>query len=603
MPRETEKERVKKWQRRVEEAERVRNLWAEVYQVELCEQMYYGHQWEDENAERTKYTINLIFPTVEIKIPTLFFTRPVVNVEPRPAKSDEPGSLSYERAKLMKDTVNTMIQDPDVCFQKEGQRGLKEAFWAYAVIEVGYTADYIDNPNAGKPVLDEESQEPLLDSNGDEVQEPQYYIRDEGLYIKRIPWSHFFVSVSSKMDIEKNDYCGYAEWHYPKDLIRNKKYKNTSQLKATSRISDVISPPDAAETAEERERRRGMIKIYKIWDIRRKKKYVFPEGGEKFFIDGEPFSFLPFADLRFHERTDEWYPVPPIFNWISPQKELNETREQQRKHRKRFNRRYIITDQNMTPADIKKLESDEDGVYVKGASKAVEPVPDAPLDSAVARNIPLTKEDMREISGIGGDQRSVAESETATQANIIDVRSQIRESFGKHQIGEWLSKIAFLVLRTICEKMALSFWIEVSVDEFSEGAEEEARRVGKLWQQIHATDLGELNVEVTIDIGSLSPLTEEKDKADFFNGLAILGNPQFGGLLAGSDVLLRKALAFFGIKSEREITEIKKALQMNLMMQAQAAAQQSGTPSRAGLPGNAAIAKQLGQQIPVEMGQ
>jgi len=144
MPRKSEKKRLEEWQKRAETAEKARNKWAERYRVDLCERFYEGHQWEDEDEEQSKYTINLIFPTVEIKIPALFFSKPVVNVTPRPGRSDDPGSLSYERAKLIKDTLNTLIQEPRLKFQREGQRGLKEAFWAYCVLEVGYTADYID---------------------------------------------------------------------------------------------------------------------------------------------------------------------------------------------------------------------------------------------------------------------------------------------------------------------------------------------------------------------------------------------------------------------------------------------------------------------------
>lgn len=599
----SEKERVATWQGRVTAANKVYSAWEDKYKCDQCEEYYEGHQWPDD--EEGKYTINLVFPTVEIKIPSLFFNNPRVKINPRPARSDDPMSRVSERAKLQQDTVNTFLSDRNVGLRAESQLSLKESFWRFGVLEVGYTGDYIDNPNAGKPLLlDDDS--PMKDANGNEVMQPARIPKSEQLYIKRIPAKQWRVSAHSKNILHQNDWCGYFEWHYPDDVRRNKFYENTSTLKRNASLKDEVSP-SPSDDQDEDAKHRDMIKIWKIWDLRARVRYVFQDGAEKFFVDGKKFSFLPFADLRHHQRTDSWYPIPPIFNWISPQDELNETREMQRVHRKRFYRRYLVSD-SVDDKECQKLETGGDGVYIKvpkaTAEGTIVPVQDAPLDPAVARNVPQSKDDLREISGVPSEQRGIAQSETATQANIIDVRSQIRDSYGRQQVAEWMSAVGMIVLVTIRKRMALPFWIKVSVDPTGPQAVEEALRVAEIWKEITSEDLGDLNLDITVDTNDLSPVSKEQERNNFFQGLATMTNPQFAPILAVSDVLMRKALSFFDISSETDVQEIKRAVAINMMIQMQAMAAKNGMPGLAQnpgpgpTPGNPAIAKQIEAQVP-----
>jgi hypothetical protein len=562
----------------------------------MCEQYYYGHQWVDGDEINSPYTINLIFPTVEVRLPSLFFKKPDFKVEPRPAHSDDSGSMSADRAKLAKDTLNTMLSDPRVYFTRETQRSVKEAFWAFGVTEVGYTADYIDNPNVGRPLLKEDGQ-PYPEVEGEVVLEPNIQVIREGLYFKRIPAKAWRVSVNEKMETGQLDWCGYYEWHYPEDIRKNKRYKNTTTIKADASTRPEYSEEDVNDSEEEKQSKREMVKVWKIWDMRAKKRIIFPNGGDKFFVDGEPYKFLPFSDLRFHERSDHWYPLPPLFNWISPQDELNETREMQKVHRKRMYRRYLKSP-NIADEQMQKLETGGDGVWIDGKDGDVVPIPNAELDSSAYKSDPLARLDFREISGASGDQRGVVNTETATQASIIDTRLQIREDFGRTQVAVYLSNIGRIALLILIDKMALPFWIKVSVDPFSPTVMDEALRVAGLWQQISSSDLEDFNFDITVDVSSLSPVGETQDRNNFFQSLAVITSPQFGGMLLFSDVLLKKALAFFGVTTEREIQEIKKALQAQMMMAAQAAAAQNGSasaPPRA--PGNGPDNSQGAMQV------
>lgn len=605
MPREREADRLKTWRSRVVSGNKAYGKWDQKWSCSLLEQYYYGEQWQGESEEwaKRKYVINLFYPTVNVRKPSLLFFRPKIRVTPRPGRGDDAGTSIELRAKLQQDTVNTFIGMPDLGFDEETALAVLDAHFRFGVVEVGYTADFIDNPNADKPILKENSNDPLLDAEGNQVTEPKRLIGNERLFVKWIPAKQFRVSVNASN--RKVDWLGYYEWHYVEDIKRNKQYRNTSDLKADGKLSKDFNEPGTEDDAENR---KGMLRLWKIWDLRTHTRLTFCTSGDG-FLQEKKFKFHPFAILRFDDILDSWYPLPPAFNWVHPQNELNETREMQRVHRRRFVRRYQMVDGSMTEEELAKLEEPYDGLIVRvNRENAVTPIADSPLDAAVVRNIPLSKDDFREISGVTGEERGIADADTATQANILDTRSRIRESYGRVQVAKWLSDVGRLILMTIRDSMALSFWIQMSVDPLGENAEAETQAVAAVWQQITSEDLGDINFDISVDIESLSPVAEEAERNSWNQVLALVTNPQLQALLAASDVLLRKTLGFYGVKSEREIREIKRAIQAAVAMQAAALAAKSGgaglpgiTPAAPGpTPTNDAIFQQITRQIGIQ---
>lgn len=260
---------------------------------------------------------------------------------------------------------------------------------------------------------------------------------------------------------------------------------------------------------------------------------------------------------------------------------------------------------------MEKLAGNEDGVWIEGMKDAITPIQDAPLDAGVVRNIPLSKDDLREISGTSGDQRGIPESETATQANLIQLSANIRENYSRMDVSRWLCHIGRLLLITLRQNAALPIWIKHNVDELSPGAAQEEPIIEELWRQIQAEDLGNVIHDVQLDPTELSPLGEELERNNFFQGLSILSNPQFGAILLGSPLLLRKALRYFRITNARDIAEIQNALLMGQMLAAASVSAQGGSPGGgppaqgdllpASAPGqgrdNSQIAMQIAKQL------
>ena len=606
----TQAARVKVWADRMTTATKLYDRWSEKFETDRLENYYLGKQWKgvQESEAQKLYTINLVYSTMEVNKPSMIFYNPQIHVQPRPGHEDDLGSTARMRAKLSEDTVQSFIDDPDVDFMMETGLALHEAHFRFGVVEVGYSADWIDNPNAGKPILKEDKETVLTDSEGAEVMQPDRNITHENLYVKRIPAYRFRVSHSSRNSLAKNDWIAYYEWQYAEDVRRNPAYAKaaTAGLKSSGTlVNELKDLEDSGDDPDDNERRHGMIKIWKIWDLRSSKKYVIAQDHNKFLLEGEPFSFQPFAVIKFHEILDSFYPLPPVFNWLGPQDEINETREAQRAHRRRFYRRYTIMNGAIDDPELEKLENGGDGVIARtNTQDPVHPVQDAPMGADVWQHLDASKQDFMSVSGVSGDQRGVAESETATQANIIDSRSKIRETSARTKVANWLADISRLILLTVREKMALPIWIKTNVDPLAKDAAE-AIKVAKLWQEIVSEDLGEIDLDFKVELASMSPITEEAERNSWNQVLALLTNSQLGMILAQSELLLRKTLYLYGIRNENDIQEIQKVLQNMLAMQVASAAAAAGAPGPGAAPGGPTGDVAPGQPVvdtPAELG-
>lgn len=593
---ESQKDRVDRWFKRIASANKVYDAWQDRFHVQRLENYYEGFQWSgvSEDKAQGKYTINLVFAEIETTQPAMLFYRPKIKMLVRPGREHALGGTAVEQAKLCEDTTQTFIDDPDVGFATETGLGLHEAFFRFGVAEVGYSADWVDNPNAGKPVMrDDDGEDPLTDEGGAVVTQPDKVLDEgsrESLYVKWIPARNFRVSLSDRNRLETNDWVGYYEWHYVEDLKRNKAYKSTKDLKPCGIIAESYR---TTEDGNDAEKHHGMVRVWKVWDIRTHVRSVLAEGHTKFLLDGEPFAFLPFAALKFHERLGHFYPMPPVWNWLSPQDEKNEIREQQKVHRRRFNRRYLKRDGTITPEEIEKLESGEDGVYATHTGGPGEqpllPVPDAALDGSIWNVLAAADADFTQVAGSPGESRGLPQAQTATQANIMNAHDQLRETSGRAKVAEWVSQIARLILLTVRENMALDFWIQRNTDPMAQSAEMDAQAVALLWERINAEKLGNVDLDVSVDLASLSPVTEDMQRAQWNQVIALIGNPAVAAQLAASDVLLRKTLGLYGVRAESEIQEIKKACQALVsQMATMAAAKQGGAGG--GMPGVTAMA-------------
>jgi hypothetical protein len=311
-----------------------------------------------------------------------------------------------------------------------------------------------------------------------------------------------------------------------------------------------------------------MVKLWMIYDLRAKVKHVYAEGHTTLLLEDEPFTVLPFSVLKFFERRNAFYPLPPIYNWLGPQDEINETREMQKVHRRRALRRYLYEGE-MDPKELEKLETGPDMTAIKVPRvnpPTMMPLQDAPLHpSTSGEELAISQNDMNIIAGVTGEQRGSPSSPTATQANIVNARSQVRESHARNMVALWLSDIARVMLLTMREQMTNEFMVKRSVDPFAAPKDpKQLATKAQLWQEISAEEIDELDVDLSIDVSSLSPVAEEAQRNQWMVVLQLLTNAPLASLLftprpeAPDDPspLLRKTLNLNGITSEQEVREI-----------------------------------------------
>ncbi|HYE85946.1 MAG TPA: hypothetical protein VEA16_06305 [Vicinamibacterales bacterium] len=615
-----EEDRVREWQEQVKAADKIYEEWEKRFEVKRGEDYFEGKQWhglpEDQAAQA--YVVNMVQAGVETQRPALLFNKPQVRIEPRPSRKDQAAAgVLQQQTKLSQQAVQTFIDDPDVKFMLETGLALRDAHFRFGIVEVGYSADFIDNPHAPRPTIpqkpDEAGEVPeddemapdaavdpsaaLVPALATPMQEPAKVPRpgSETLYVRWIPSKQFRVSLSSKNDLSANDWVGYSEWVRVSDLKANPAYRNTADLKATGTISEKYRENVGVKT--DLEQKHGTVRVWKVWDLRARVKHVFAEGHAKFLQEGMPWKVPPFADLKFIERLSEYYPIPVVYSWMGPQDEVNDQREHGRTLRRRSRRRYVARKGAIDPGELEKLQSGPDGVTAwENTEDSVRPMQEGAVDATVWRMGQLAEMDFTMVSGVSSEQRQVASADTATQASIMDARARLRESSARVEVQGWLARIARLMLMQLRAHMVLPFMVKTQLDVRTAQPQEVAT-TALLWQEIMAKDLGDVDMDVTVDLASLSPVSQDAERVSWNQVLALLTNPTLLMLLTQSETLMRKTLGLYGISSEHEVREISRVAQFMVMMQQMAMASQAQLPGGAAAlpPGPGTMAASAGQ--------
>ena len=558
---EAQKKRLKQLVKRLTDSGQTHADWEEKFNCDMLEEFYAGQQESGDQGD-DYYILNQFFPAVEVRLPQLMYQRPRVHVSMRPGRADDLGANLDDRAKLIEEIANHFIHDPDTAFREETLLATKESLYRFGVVEVGYSANPIENPNVGKPALDEKGGA-LTDENGPVLQ-PATIIESELLFVKRIPAKRFrFPAVSHNL-LHRNDWVAYYDWAWPSDLKRNAFY-NPEALDEIKSDGDYQHPESRVSNGDEDDEdaaKAGMHKVWRFWDLRTKMRHVFREDGCYFLLENEPFEYLPLAMLKFHELLDSALPMPWLAGGVSPQLEMNEARNMMKSHRRRFVRRYAMRAGGMEAVEIDKLTGPPiDGqVVIESVAGALRPIEDAQLGSAAMQAVPQSQADFSRILGIGGEAQGVAESDTATQASIIDTNMKHRETFAREIVAGWLSRIVWLILKTARDRLSLDFVIKTQVDPSSPTAMEESMAVAQTWQLVQAKEIGDMDFGVEIDIESIAPDSEDRRREQWNQVLSLFSNPQLMQVLASSDTMLRRTLQFYGLRSNRDLNDIKQAM-------------------------------------------
>jgi hypothetical protein len=553
------------WMTRIQNANEHFESWENTFKCRTLQNYIEGKQRE----RKTDYVLNLFYSSIKVKKPSLLFARPTFTLAPKPWKIDWNPDTAFTVSKLKEDTLNSTIQDSALKFSKEIDMAILDSWSYFGVIEVGYSANWISNPNAGRPILKSDYYEmDAGDKEGKTIAEPDEIPEKEFIYFRRIPAHRFRVGGTDSHDLERCNWCGYYDFVRTSDLLANKKYfKNLNEKDwPNSRSDDFYYDPGSNPDHEANFTGNGdYTKVWKIWDNRAKDFIILMQTPEKCLVK-KSFKRLPLFGLKFDERRMGWFPIPVTYNWKGPQDEINESREQGRKHRRRVRQFHQAMEGTIEPDEVQKFISSPDGTLIwTKRDNAIQPVQNSPLDSSIMQSFQIGAEEFDKISATSNNQRGVSDRTTATESNTIETRTRIREESDQIIVAEWLCSIAKETLLTIIERFSEDFWIKRSADEQEIG--EEIQDLRGRYELINSEMLDdESEFDLNITVTSMSPVSNEIEKRKFFEFMAIIKTYDVMSL---HPTIIREAAFRCDYRNEQVIKALQKMAQLALVAKAE----------------------------------
>ena len=551
------------WMERIHKANEYFDKWEKRFRCKTLEKYYEGQL----SAEgQRSYYLNLFYSSIKVKKPSLLFSQPSFSLIPKPWKLDWNPEVALNVAKMKEDTLNSFVQESSLKFAEEIDMAVLDSWAYFGIMEVGYSANWIKNPNAGKPILKSDYYELKAgEAEGKVLEEPEEIPEKEWIYFKRIPAHRFRVGGSDSYDLERCNWAGYYEFIRTEDLLSNKKYFKNIEEKdwPTARSDDYYWDSNSDEEAEF-SGKGDYSKVWKIYDIRAHKCLMISETNEKCIYESD-FKRLPLFSLRFDLRRTGFYPIPVTFNWKGASDEYNEARNQMRNHRRRVRAMWQAVEQTVDPDEIDKFAHGPDFQIISvKRDAAIQPIQNPPLDSSITNSLTISSVDFDKVAGVSNPQRGVSDRTTATEASTIEQRSRVREDYDREIIAKWICAIGKETLNLVIEKFSEPFWIKQSKDPGDVG--QEVNALNEQYKLLNSAMLEDDNgFDLNISVSSMSPVTNEVEKKKFFEFISILQNFP---VLSLHPTLIREAAYRCDYRNEQVVRATQQMAQLAIMAKA-----------------------------------
>ena len=323
----------KLWSNRIKSGNKAYNIWSNQFKCKTLEQYYEGKQWQFNTFFTDEpYKVNLIYSTIKIKAANLILSYPQYKISPKPGNMDWNQEVATLSASLKEDVLNTVISNDKEAIAEVMQLCFLDSMFRFGVMEVGYANDWLRNPLASIPLRKDQvtkvnkESEDLGDEDPKIALMPEELPQNEQIYFRHISAKRFRVGAHDNvLRLNRADWFGYYDFVLKKDLQVIKGIKS-------DKLDDVNfdSSKEAAEYAqirysqEDEEKAVGqVVKVWHAWDPRAMKRYLILDSPCEVIWE-EKFKRIPIPDLRWDLRLSSWYPIPPVWQWISPQNEYNE---------------------------------------------------------------------------------------------------------------------------------------------------------------------------------------------------------------------------------------------------------------------------------------
>lgn len=467
--------------------------------------------------------VNQAWANLMAIIPTLYWRNPRVL-----AKAKRPQDIMS--APVLESGIQHWITK--IGTQRVTQRLIVDAHcFPFALSKLGFrvkdvaVAVKVDRTTGGLEVVDESEE---IDLSEFDVEQRMLQVGERPV-LKRVSLLSAWIDPLCA-DFEESEWLCEEVVRHVDEVKDDPKYKNTSKLKSTGKISDIFAtnsaPTRGAPYMHENQGpytsaiggvakvRDSQIVLWEFWHkIERRLYVIVPDQGVCLRDEDWPYPFFPYKAVQLGVPVpDTPYPMPPNSVWKPQQRELNNLRTYTLDHIKREIPKHLVDAgkcDNQAQQDLR--EGVQQIVFVSGNPNEIHAtLPGAPVSSDVWRAEATIKQDIISITGLPDFQRATATPDTtATEQRLIANATAARIDYQRAQIAEmvkWVASGIHKLLRVYWDKPE---WIRVTGKSDWE------------YRQIDAEALGG-EYEIEIEVGSQLPPDRETEKKRALDQFSIL---------------------------------------------------------------------------------
>lgn len=363
--------------------------------------------------------VNVTHSTLQTMLPPLWITNPYITFKPQTPRYK--GRDNVQAAQYGELEINYWLRELEV------RKAVKKAVLDMEATNLGYAlVGYV------KDKADVENDE------GERV-EPNPTIQYGQPFVRRISPRNVIVP-SGYEDVEDAPWIA-IKWTKRMDDVKDRYGEKAKDIKP-SRSSSPFKPNESTSkelseyiNSEDCQ----LVDIYEVWNKRDETVCTVADGCEHYLNEGAwPYEVdgFPVVQMRAVDVPDEYYGTPPMQYYYPQQKELNAARTSLRK---RFNRSksVVIASGDLSDEFKEAYQKAQDGEMLTSGlpgdnpiGNNMLPIPPPPPDPNVMLYEDRIQTDIRQISGLGAEQRGAGDPniDSATASANVEKWALVRSS-------------------------------------------------------------------------------------------------------------------------------------------------------------------------------
>lgn len=451
-----------KWLDKIKRSEKVRRPFKEDAERYM---RYYQGDYSAKPHKKRNYevmSVNFIYSHIEIITPAVFSGFPFIRVRPKPKTNESPENAET-KARNMELVLNYWFKE--LAVDEELKDAFFDSFFGHNCVELGWETE-----------VEEREEQYTKEDGTDGTKTQTIVIKDKPFVTRRDPWTVFLdPDQRRRKDVR---WIGIEDVMAYNDFLASPLFTEDAKKKVKPQAYPI-------ETAEEKNwlgredyyTDKEWVQIFTIWDKDLRKVFSVTKGYKKFLnceddqgVDwpyeieykSDPF---PFAILDAKRDRMVPYTWSEFKAYEAQIIEMNRIRSAIQIHVKRTLPKYIYTQSfgdRHTVAKVVNARSDE-AVKVDNLD-AMRPLEDAKIPVDLFNFNTMSKDDMLNVSGLFEYQnQSIAD--TATEASLIEGRSQVRKSSRSHAWEQYVVEIAGKLAQLCQQNMSQPLAVQIAGEQ------------------------------------------------------------------------------------------------------------------------------------------